>query len=225
MCGFFFFFTKVYTMQKHLPRILMILAGLCLLALFVFPMWRITLIAAQYPEGVTMYIWINKLGGETPSTIQNINILNHYVGMKFIEEDSFPELTYFPYIVAAMSALAAGFGLINNRKLFLFWTILMCVLAIAGIYDFYLWEYAYGHDLSPTAPIKVPGASFQPPLIGSKKIINFVAKSYPHTGGYFAGFSIVLSIGAWYLKGLFDKKGFRDKDSQIPATDSTLIHA
>lgn len=191
-------------MKEWMPRLLMFLAGLSLMMLFVFPMWRITLIAAQYPEGVTMYIWINKLGGETPSTIQNINILNHYVGMEYIKEESFPELKYFPYIVVAMSLLALVFAWINKRKLFLTWAVVMVVLAAAGIYDFYLWEYAYGHNLSPTAPIKIPGASFQPPLIGTKHILNFVAKSFPHVGGYFAGFSIVLAAAAWKLKGILN---------------------
>ncbi len=187
-------------MRNILPRILMVLAAASLLSLFIFPMWRITLIAAQYPEGVTMYIWINKLGGETPSTIQNINILNHYVGMKFIEEDSFPELKYFPYIVGSMGAMAVLIALVNRKSLYLAWTVVMVLLAIAGIYDFYLWEYEYGHNLSPDAPIKIPGASFQPPLIGTKKILNFVAMSFPHTGGYLAGISMFLAASAWWIK-------------------------
>ena len=68
--------------MKHLPKLLMIIASLGLLTLFIYPMWRITLFAPQYPTGVTMYIYINKIGGEEPGTLQNVNILNHYVGMK-----------------------------------------------------------------------------------------------------------------------------------------------
>ena len=147
-----------------------------------------------------MFIWINKIGGETASTIQNINILNHYVGMKYIEPDSIPELKYFPYIVYAMVALGLLAAVLNKRKLFLAWAILMVLLAVAGIYDFYLWEYDYGHNLSNKAPIKIPGASFQPPLIGTKLILNFIAQSFPHTSGYLAGLSIVLAFTAWWLK-------------------------
>ncbi len=178
----------------------MVASGLLLLTLFVWPMWSITLIAPQYPHGVKMFIYINKIGGDTPSSLQNINILNHYVGMKYIEPESIPELTYFPYIIAAMVALALIFAFIGNKKLFLLWAVLMTLLAIAGIYDFYLWEYDYGHDLSPTAPIKIPGASYQPPLLGSKIILNFEAISLPHVGGYMAGLSIVLAYMAWWLK-------------------------
>lgn len=185
--------------MKNLPRILAIVAGLSLITLFFFPMWRITLVAPQYPDGVTMYIWINKLSGETPGTLQNINILNHYVGMQYIEPDSIPELKYFQYIVAAMIGLAMIAGLVNKPKVYLAWVLVFGVLAVLGMYDFYLWEYDYGHNLSPKAPIKIPGASFQPPLIGYKQIINFEAYSYPHTAGYFAGLAMLLMAAAWYL--------------------------
>ncbi len=184
----------------------MALAVPALLMLFVFPMWQIILYAPQYPDGVAMHIWINKIGGEEPSTIQNINILNHYVGMKYIEPDSIKELVYFPYIILAMAALALLAAIINRKGLFLGWAVLMILLAAVGMYDFYLWEYDYGHNLSPTAPIEIPGASFQPPLIGTKIILNFTAQSFPHIGGYFAGLSIFLAALAWWLKRKNDRK-------------------
>ncbi len=188
-------------------------AGLCLLGLFLFPMWRITLIAPQYPDGVTMHIHINKIGGTSPSTLQNINILNHYIGMKYIEPESIPELKYFPYIIGVMGGLAILFAFVNDRRLFFTWGAIMVVLSILGFYDFYLWEYDYGHNLSPKAPIKIPSASFQPPLFGSKKIISFTAKSYPHIGGYLAGLAILLSFVAWKLK-----SKFRKNESMEPVT-------
>lgn len=183
----------------------MLLAVAALLMLFVFPMWRITLFAPQYPDGVTMYIWINKLAGENPGTLQNINILNHYVGMKYIEPESIPELKYFQYVIIGMAFLGLLAAFFNRSWFYLMWVVVMVALSTAGIYDFYLWEYDYGHNLSATAPIKIPGASFQPPLIGTKDILNFVAQSFPAPGGYFAGASIVLAIAAWYFKLKFVK--------------------
>lgn len=202
----------------------MITAVLCLGTLFIFPMWKITLIAPQYPDGVTMHIYINKLGGETPSVIQNINILNHYVGMKYIEEDSIPELKYFPYIVIAMMVMGALMAMLDKPKMYLGWAFLMILLAMVGLYDFYLWEYDYGHSLSPTAPIKIPGASFQPPLIGSKQIINFTAISLPHIAGYFAGLSILLATAAWWLKSKFDKNETTDSSTRNSNVNSDFMH-
>ncbi len=183
----------------------MALAAVALLTLFLFPMWRITLVAPQYPGGVTMYIYINKLGGDSPGTLQNVNILNHYVGMKKIEPESIPELKYFPYVVLGMVVLGLIGVFVNRSWYFLGWGILMALLAAVGLYDFYLWEYDYGHNLSPMAPIKIPGASFQPPLLGTKVILNFIATSLPHVGGYFAAGAIVLALVAGWLKGKIER--------------------
>lgn len=172
--------------------------------LFFFPLWKVTLIAPQYPDGVTMYIWINQITGDTPGTLQNINILNHYVGMKFIEPDSIPELTYFPWVVGGLALFAAVAAFVNKPKFFLAFTVIFGVLAILGIYDFYLWEYDYGHDLNPHAPIKVPGMSYQPPLFGEKMLLNFLATSYPGIGGISMGFSLFFAtLSTWFA---FKKK-------------------
>jgi copper chaperone NosL len=187
--------------MKNLPRLLMILAGLLLIFLFLFPIWRITLIAPQYPSGITMYIWINKITGESPGTLQNINILNHYVGMKFIVPDSIPELTYFPFIIIGMSVLAIIFAIVKKRWLFLAWVVFFIVLGVLGVYDFYRWEYDYGHNLSPTAPIKVPGMAYQPPLFGTKMLLNFKASSYPYWGSLFYALSVLSGFLAfWFNK-------------------------
>jgi len=180
--------------MKSAPRIIAFIATACLLMLFFFPLWRITLIAPQYPDGVTMYIWIHQITGDSPGTLQNINILNHYVGMKMIEPNSIPELSYFPWVVGGLGLMGFLAGIINRSKFYLSWASIFLILAILGIYDFYLWEYDYGHNLSPTAPIKVPGQSYQPPLFGSKMLLNFNAISYPATGGIFMGIALMLSI-------------------------------
>lgn len=179
---------------------MMLLAALSLLTLFVWPMWKIVLYAPQYPTGVEMHIHINKIGGKEPGVLQNINILNHYVGMKYIEPDSIPELQYFQYIIMVMIGLGLIAAVINRGGWFLGWAVLMSLLAVAGLYDFYLWEYDYGHNLSDDAPIKIPGASFQPPLIGYKQILNFDAVSLPHVAGYFTGAGILLAYAAWWFK-------------------------
>ncbi len=186
--------------MKALPKIVFICGSIFLLGTFLSPIWRITLEAPQYPTGVTMYIWINKISGSEPGTLQNINILNHYVGMKMIVPESIPELKYFPKVIMGMSLLGIIFGLINNKKLFLTWGMIIIILGILGIYDFYLWEYDYGHNLADDAAIKVPGQSYQPPVFGSKMLLNFKAISYPYYGSIFIGLSLVSSFVAFFLK-------------------------
>ena len=178
-------------------RILTALAALLLLLLFVLPLWKISLMAPQYPDGLTMYLYINDIKDGNPGDIANINIMNHYVGMKDIHADDFPEFTYFPIVVIGLSLFGLIAALIGNRKVLFVWLIFFSVLGIMGIYDFYLWEYEYGHTLSDTAAIKVPGQAYQPPLFGRKEILNFIAYSYPQSGGYMMGVCILLGAIAW----------------------------
>ena len=131
-----------------------------------------------------MYIWINKITGNDEFTLQNVNILNHYIGMKPITPESIPELTYFPYIIIGLIILGVIFAIIGKKFLYLIWSKLLIILGILGIYDFYLWEYDYGHNLDPSAQIKIPGMTYQPPLIGEKQLLNFLAKSYPDVGTF-----------------------------------------
>ncbi|HEX9649059.1 MAG TPA: hypothetical protein VGA21_00750 [Cyclobacteriaceae bacterium] len=177
-----------------------LVASFLLFALFIFPLWKITLTAPQYPEGISMYIWINKITGDTEYTLQNINILNHYVGMKYIVPDEFAEFKYFPIIVAGMAVIGMILSFFKNKKLAIGWLVVLLFMGCLGIYDFYLWEYDYGHNLSPTAPIKVPGMAYQPPLLGSKMLLNFKADSYPYWGGLFLGITIVLSTFSIFKK-------------------------
>ncbi|HEY4651691.1 MAG TPA: hypothetical protein VIG72_09760 [Pontibacter sp.] len=168
--------------MKAYQKVLMIVAALSLGLLFVFPMWKIYLKAPQYPEGLELHIWVNKLGGSSESVLQNFNILNHYIGMKPIHAESFAELQYMPYIVVAFIVTGVLAGLIGKRKLVLGWTVMLMVAGAAGILDFYLWLVNFGTNLDPQAAIKVPGMTYIPPLLGNKQLLNFEALSLPALG-------------------------------------------
>jgi len=189
---------KISLIMNKSSKWMAIAASLIPLVLFLLPMWYITITAPQYPNGLTMFIWINKITGDTPATLQNINILNHYVGMKYIEPDTIPELTYFPYVVIGIvfTGLICAFS--GKRNLVLVWVVTFAILGSLGIYDFYLWEYDYGHNLSETAPIKIPDMVYQPPLFGSKMLLNFEAVSYPALGGIGMGLSIMLGFFSFF---------------------------
>jgi len=165
--------------MKKTSRISVLIISLALIAVYFLPVWEIELEAPQYPEGLGMNIWINKITGD----LNTINGLNHYIGMKTIQPDSIKELTLMPYILGALIFLGIVVSIINKKKLLLVWVVFFMMLGIAGGVDFYLWEYDYGHNLNPEAAIKIPGMSYQPPLIGSKQLANFTAYSIPDTGG------------------------------------------
>lgn len=191
--------------MNSLPRILMVVAGIFMLSLFFKPMWKIVLLAPQYPDGVEMHIYIDKIGGSTPGTLQNVNILNHYIGMKEITPESIPELKYMPPIVIFFIVFAFVAAFVDKKWVYWAWLISLIIILSIGLYDFYLWEYDYGHDLDPKAPMTFEGESFQPPLIGRKEIINFTAISLPHIAGYFLGVSVLLGMAAIYFKNKISK--------------------
>ncbi len=184
-------------------KILMIVGPLFLLGLFVYPLWNIRLEAPQYPIPLGMYIHINKITDEAPFDVKNINLMNHYVGMKSIPEH-LPEFDIFPPVVIAMVVIGVLIGFFGNHKWYLGWFLLMTALGIAGMYDFYLWEYDYGHNLDPHAIMKFtnPDGSimgFQPPLWGSKVLLNFVAHSYPTTGAYLMFVGMMMTLAAFFV--------------------------
>ena len=74
------------------------------------------------------------------------------------------------------------------------WTALLALIAAAGLVDFWYWGYDYGHDLDPTAAIKIPGFSYQPPVLGSKQLLNFTAHSWPGIGGWAIAIALIAAV-------------------------------
>ncbi len=146
-----------------------------------FPIWKIELIAPQYPEGLTLKIWADKLSGD----IDIVNGLNHYIGMKKLKQDEFVEFKVLPGLLIFFSLFGVIVGVLNKRKYLYLWMGVFITFALFSMADFYYWEYNYGHNLDPTAPIQVPGMAYQPPLIGYKQMLNFYAFSIPDIGGWF----------------------------------------
>ena len=162
-------------------KVSIILVILFLAALWVFPMWRIDLRAPQYPGGLSLKIWISDVKGD----VDIINGLNHYIGMKTIHKKDFPEFVFLPAAIMIFMGLGIAVLILNRKVPYYIWTFLFSVLGIFSFYDFYKWEYNYGHNLDPAAPIKVPGMSYQPPLFGYKKLLNFEVLSQPDIAGWF----------------------------------------
>lgn len=180
----------------------MIIGALSMLGLFLFPLWNISILAPQYPEAIGMNIWINKITEMNENDIQNINILNHYIGMQKIPT-SMPEFRAFPVVIVIMTILGILAGFIGDPKFYLAWFAVMAVLGTVGLYDFYLWETEYGHNLSENAPLKLTDPegnpmTYQPPLFGTKPLLNFTAMSYPRSGAYLMMLGFGLSLLAYF---------------------------
>jgi len=177
-------------------RILVAFASGALIAVYFLPAWRIDLFAPQYPEGLSMYIWINNLSGD----IDIINGLNHYIGMKHISVEMFPEFRYLPYVVGFFMLLGMAAAVSGKRKLLFTYVLFTITGGILVLYDLYRWGYAYGHELDPKAAIQVPGLSYQPPVIGHKRLLNFDAYSFPDVAGWIVVGAGILAILVWFFE-------------------------
>jgi len=172
-------------------RLALLLCGLLLIPVLFTPIWRIELTAPQYPEGLSLLIYANKLAGN----VEIINGLNHYIGMKTLHADDFIEFKILPGIIMFFAAFFILAAFIANKKLMNTAFILFVLFGVIAMADFYRWEYDYGHNLDPNAAIIVPGMAYQPPLIGFKQLLNFGAFSVPDIGGWlFIGSGLILLI-------------------------------
>ena len=197
-------------------QILIDIASLSLMGTYFLPIWRIDLFAPQYPEGLVMNIWLNKLGGQ----VDIINGLNHYIGMRKISVEMFPEFQFLGYIVAFFILFGLTVAIIGKRKL-LFWYLVFTVFGGASaLYDYYRWGYEYGHNLDPTAAIKVPGLSYQPPLIGHKRILNFDAYSFPDIGGWIIIVAVAVAFLVWFYEWY---KNFKKKSNLSAALAIAMV--
>ncbi|TVR77894.1 MAG: hypothetical protein EA409_11145 [Saprospirales bacterium] len=149
-----------------------------------------------------MQIWIDHLTGD----IASINKMNFYIGMGAISEEMFPEFLILKYVVAVIIAIGLIAAITGKRTLLGAYAVILILFGIAALVDMYLWGYDYGHNLDPTAAIKIPDMSYQPPLIGYEQLLNFLAYSGPDTAGWIMGGSAFVAVMTWlYELGLFKK--------------------
>ena len=164
---------------------------------YVLPLWRVDLVAPQYPEGLGMLIRINGVGGVKENDLYSINGLNHYIGMKVIEPDAIPELRYMPWILGGLIAFGLVVAAARRRVLLHLYTVVLLGVLGLGLWDYWRWGYDYGHDLDNAhAIIKIPGMTYSPPVIGRKKLLNFTATSWPSYGGIAMGIAAGLVVAA-----------------------------
>ncbi|MBO0958523.1 hypothetical protein J1P26_02175 [Neobacillus sp. MM2021_6] len=168
------------------------LAAILIGASIFFPWWKMVFYAPQYPEGLNIIVYPNKLAGE----IDIINGLNHYIGMSNFGEENFPELAYLVYLIAGLAVLALVTAILRNKKVLYGLISVIALGGLAGILDLHFALQKYGSNLDPKAPIKID--PFVPPIVGENTVANFITHSLLGTGIYFviAAF-ILLFIPLW----------------------------
>jgi copper chaperone NosL len=180
------------------PRALLLVAVLLILPSYLFPLHDMTMFAPQYPDGLRLHIYSYKLdGGNGGQDVREVNVLNHYIGMKDLETAEFTEFKWIPFVVGAFALLFLRTAVLGKMAHLVDVLVLYLYFGAFSLWSFAYKMYWYGHHLSPTASVKVD--PFTPPLFGYKKLANFEVYSYPAIGSYaLAGVAVVL-LAAGYL--------------------------
>jgi len=190
------FFDRALSLKS---RLVLLLAALILLPVYFFPLWNMTFRSNQYTDGLVLHIYAFELqGGKTPNRddLREINSLNHYIGMRPLLESDFSEFVWLPFAIGALMLLTLRALVIGKMANVIDVFVLFSYFGLFSLWSFYHRLYMYGHNLDPTAAIKVQ--PFTPPLFGSEQIANFSVTSYPDIASFsLFAFAALLVTAIW----------------------------
>jgi hypothetical protein len=179
-------------------RLMLLAAAALLAATYFFPLWNLTMFAPQYPDGLRLDIYSYTLaGGNHGQDVKEINVLNHYIGMQDLVNESFTEFKWMPFVIGALGLLILRAVVHGTVAALLDVTMLFVYFGAFSLWSFGYKLYRYGHDLDPAAAVQVP--PFMPPMFGYQQIANFEIYSYPRAGSYAMLAVVVLLVIAFVL--------------------------
>ena len=183
-------------------RVMVLVGAVLLLPTFFLPLWNMTLYSNQFPDGLILQIYSSKLeGGKTQDRddLKEINSLNHYIGMRELKEEDFTEFKWIPFVIGGVMLLSLRVVVLGKMSKLVDLFVLFTYFGLFSLWTFYHKLYLYGHELDPTAAIKVP--PFTPPLFGHKTMANFEVYNYPGYGSLFMGaFVLMLLAAIWFSR-------------------------
>jgi hypothetical protein len=176
------------------PTLLFTAAAILLLISLFLPWWQLTLHAPQYPKGLTVQAYVNRLSGD----VDEIDGLNHYIGMRPLDEAASFERQISIIGIVGVSLLILAAVLVHNR-----WAALLALpallLPVIFLADLQFWLANFGQNLDPTAPLSSSVKPFIPPVLGEGVIAQFRTVSVPAAGLWLAfGASALILVGLYF---------------------------
>jgi len=176
-------------------RLMLLAAAVLLTATYFLPLWNLTMFAPQYPDGLRLDIYsFTLVGGNNGQDVKEINVLNHYIGMQDLVNESFTEFKWMPFVIGALGLLILRAAVHGTVAALVDVTMLFVYFGGFSLWSFGYKLYRYGHDLAPTAAVQVP--PFMPPMFGGRQIANFEVYSYPRAATYAMAGVILLLVSA-----------------------------
>lgn len=183
-----------------IPSILMLVAAVLLIISIFLPYWKLTLFAPQYPGGLNVVLYVNRVDGD----IQELDILNHYIGMKSMNEAAPLERSLSIFLIVGIVLLVLATIYVHS-PIVLFLTIPAILYPAFFLGDLYFWLRYFGTNLSPYAPLSGAVKSFVPPILGDSTIANFKTTATWEIGLFLSIAASIIIIAGLY----FHRKAYK----------------
>ena len=194
-----------------------VVASVLILIAAILPLWRLELVAPQYPKG----LFITAYGYDMTGDIAEINHLNHYVGLRPLKPENVLELKLFPFGVAGIVAvILLGAYRSRSRNLRAIGTVAAWSLPIFTLIDLQYWLYRQGHDIDPDAALTLE--PFTPRVLGDTTVLNFHSVATVGTGFWLMLLAaLTLTIGPWVARFLRESWS----NTGVPAAGTAAVLA
>jgi hypothetical protein len=180
--------------RYRLPTLLFGAAAILLIISIFLPYWEMELIAPQYPRGLHITAYVNRLTGD----VFEIDGLNHYIGMRPLDEAAQVEKSISIIGIVSVSLLILAAIFVHNK-----WVVLLAIPAVLMpvlfLADLQWWLRKFGTELDPAAPLSSAIKPFVPMVLGRGRIAQFETVATPGIGLYLALLaSILVIVGLYY---------------------------
>jgi len=175
-------------------RLILIPLAIAVLASYAAPIWTVRLKAPQYPDGLRMDVYSYKIeGGNGGQDINEINELNHYIGMRKIDRSQFTDLDWIPFAFGVLILLTLRQAALGNLRGMVDLVVLTGYISVFAFARYVYRLYVFGHDLDPHAAVRIP--PFMPVVIGEKQLANFTTYGLPAAGSLLLGiFAVGITV-------------------------------
>jgi hypothetical protein len=181
------------------PSALLMGAALLLMISMFLPYWSMRMEAPQYPKGLTVEVYVNRLVGD----VSEVDALNHYLGMPKLDEGGQLERSVSIAAILVLGLLLMAGVFVHNQ-----WAGILAlpVLFFPLIFLADLWWilYRYGHSIDPTSPLGSAIDPFTPPLLGEGVVGQFSTHAGLGLGFYLAiAATVLMLIGLWFHRAAY----------------------
>jgi hypothetical protein len=182
-------------MRYLLPTLFLVGAAVLIIVSIFLPYWSLVLHAPQYPQGLVVHAYLDRLEGD----VQEIDGLNHYIGMRPLGEAAQLEKSISIFAIIALALLVLATIFIHSP-----WSALLALPAIllpaVFLIDLYFWLNNFGQNLDPNAALSSSIEPFTPTILGEGLIGQFKTVAFADFGLLLACIASVLILIGLFLQ-------------------------